>query len=101
MASQSKRIHTSGNAARSLAITSTSGTTIGYTLSVSELAPGAAASDFDGDGEIGFSDFLAFVSGFGKAAGDIGFDPTFDLDGDLQVTFSDFLVFVQNFGADF
>ncbi len=100
-ASQTKRIHTSGNIARSLAITSTSGTAIGYTLSVSELASGPATSDFDGDSEIGFSDFLAFVSGFGKTAGDVGFDPTFDLDGDLRVTFSDFLIFVQNFGADF
>ena len=100
-ATQSKRIHTSGNIARSLAITSTSGTAIGYTLSVSELASGPATADFDGDGEIGFSDFLAFVSGFGKTAGEVGFDPTFDLDGDLSVTFSDFLTFVQNFGADF
>ena len=100
-ASQSKRIHTSGNIARSLAITSTSGTAIGYTLSIAELVSGPAASDFDGDGEIGFSDFLAFVSGFGKTAGEVGFDPTFDLDGDLSVTFSDFLIFVQNFGADF
>ena len=100
-ATQSKRIHTSGNAIRSLAVTSTSGTAIGYTLSVYELASGPAAADFDGDGEIGFSDFLAFVSGFGKTAGDVGFDPTFDLDGDLQVTFTDFLIFVQNFGADF
>ena len=100
-ATQSKRIHTSGNIARSLAITSTSGTAIGYTLSIAELVSGPAASDFDGDGEIGFSDFLAFASAFGKTAGEVGFDPTFDLDGDLRATFSDFLIFVQNFGADF
>ena len=51
--------------------------------------------------EIGFTDFLAFASGFGKKAGEVGFDPTFDLDGDLQIAFSDFLTFVQNFGANF
>lgn len=98
---QSKRIHTSGTAIRSLAVTSTSGTTIRYTVSVSELASGPATADFDGDGEIGFTDFLAFASGFGKKAGEVGFDPTFDLDGDLQIAFSDFLTFVQNFGANF
>ena len=98
---QSKRIHTSGNAIKSLAVTSTSGTAITYTVSVSELAPGPATADFDGDGEIGFTDFLAFAAGFGKSAGEVGFDPTFDLNNDLQITFPDFLTFVQNFGTNF
>ena len=95
---QTKRIHASGNTA--LAITSTSGTAVGYTLSVSERASGTA-TDFNGDGEVGFTDFLAFTAGFGKKANEVGFDPTFDLDKDLQISFSDFLSFVQDFGKTF
>ena len=96
---QTKRIHISGGFP-ALAVTSTSGTTIGYTISVSELTPGTEA-DFDGDGEVGFTDFLAFASGFGTKANEVNFDPTYDLDNDHQVTFSDFLTFVQNFGKTF
>jgi hypothetical protein len=98
---RSRRIHTYGSADRALAVTTTSGTTRGYTLSVKSLSGGQtrAASDFDADGEIGFSDFLAFVVGFGKRAGDVGFDPTYDLNNDRQVAFADFLIFVKNFGT--
>ena len=48
--------------------------------------------DFDGDGSVGFQDFLIFAQGFG------GTDSRFDLDGDGSVGFRDFLVFAQNFG---
>ena len=50
--------------------------------------------DFDGDGRIDFSDFLAFVQAFGQE--DAPAD--FDLDGNSQVDFSDFLIFTGNFG---
>ena len=98
---QIRRIHDFGNHPRALSLTSTSGSARGYTLSASALAidsASPAASDFDGDGQIGFSDFLAFAGGFGKRTGDPGFDPTFDLNRDRSVDFSDFLIFVQNFG---
>ncbi|MBT3604198.1 MAG: hypothetical protein HN521_14170 [Candidatus Latescibacteria bacterium] len=99
---QTRRIHTYGSANRVLAITTTSGTGAesGYTLSIDALTDGHTpqASDFDANGEVGFSDFLAFASGFGKNEGDVGFDPTFDLNNDLKVAFADFLIFVHNFG---
>ena len=50
------------------------------------------AGDFDGDGRVGFSDFLGFAGAFGKK------EPRFDLDGDGTVGFSDFLIFATNFG---
>ena len=43
--------------------------------------------DFDGDGAVGFSDFLLFATGFG------GTDSRFDLNGDGAVGFADFLIF--------
>ena len=56
------------------------------------------ASDFNGDGTVGFADFLAFVPHFGKNPGDAGYDLKFDLDGDQGIGFSDFLIFAQSFG---
>jgi hypothetical protein len=99
-AGQTRRIHTYGSANRTLALTSTSGIARGYTLSIESLTDGQTptASDFDANGEVGFSDFLVFADGFGKSAGDVGFDPTFDLNNDRQVAFADFLIFVRNFG---
>ncbi len=55
--------------------------------------------DFDGDGTVGFSDFLAFASGFGTQQGDAGYDARYDLDGDGSVGFSDFLTFAGAFGS--
>jgi hypothetical protein len=56
----------------------------------SNILPG----DFDGNGEVGFPDFLAFAQAFGQD------NPSSeaDLNGDGRVDFSDFLVFAQNFG---
>ena len=56
------------------------------------------ASDFDGDGQVAFEDFLAFVHAFGTQSGQENFDPKFDLDGNGEVGFSDFLIFVNAFG---
>lgn len=50
------------------------------------------AGDFDGDGSVGFGDFLGFAGAFGKES------TTFDLDGDGRVGFGDFLIFATNFG---
>ena len=60
----------------------------------------AASPDFDGDGTVGFSDFVQFASRFGEQQGDVDFDARFDLDGDGQVGFSDFLIFARNFGKE-
>ncbi len=66
----------------------------------SEISFNATPSpDFDGDGTVGFSDFLAFASGFGTQQGDAGYDARFDLNGDGDVGFSDFLIFAGAFGS--
>ena len=51
-----------------------------------------ATPDFDGDGEIGLSDFFLFAEAFG------GSDPRFDLDGSGTVDFTDFFLFSEQFG---
>ncbi|MDE3260160.1 MAG: hypothetical protein OYM47_20190 [Gemmatimonadota bacterium] len=56
--------------------------------------------DFDGDGTVGFADFVQFAAKFGLSQGDEGYDARFDLDGDGTVGFSDFLIFAGRFGQD-
>lgn len=68
---------------------------------VSSVAPPAAAApalldgDVNGDGEVGFLDFLAISRNFGRdvAAVDQG-----DVDGDGVVAFKDFLIMSRNYG---
>ena len=55
-------------------------------------------SDFDGDGAVGFSDFVQFAAKFGLSRGDAGFDARYDLDGDGTIGFGDFVIFAQSFG---
>ena len=50
-------------------------------------------SDFDGDGRVGFSDFLAFAGQFGSRQGDGLYEAKYDLDSDGAVGFGDFLLF--------
>ena len=56
--------------------------------------------DFNGDGAVGFADFLLFASQFGLSRGDAGYDARYDLDGDETIGFSDFLIFVNAFGKE-
>ena len=58
----------------------------------------AADADFDGSGVVDVADFLQFVNGFGKTAGEDGYDEKFDFDGSGSVDFADFLQFVNVFG---
>ena len=53
---------------------------------------GLSVGDFDGDGSVGFSDFLMFAQAFGTN------DTKFDIDGDGSVGFADFLLFAAEFG---
>jgi len=55
-------------------------------------ATARATPDFDGDGEVGFSDFFLFAEAFGTS------DPRFDLDGSGFVYFADFFLFAEHFG---
>jgi len=58
------------------------------------------SADFNGDGEIGFTDFILFAGKFGSRAGQEGFDALFDLDGDGTVGFPDFITFAGKFGSE-
>lgn len=58
----------------------------------------AALPDFDGDGTVGFSDFLQFAERFGSSRGDTDYDIRYDLDGDDTVGFGDFVIFAASFG---
>ena len=49
-------------------------------------------ADFDGDGKVGFSDFLLFAEAYGST------NVRFDLNDDGQVDFEDFLLFAGDFG---
>ena len=60
--------------------------------------PQSTDADFDGDGTVGFSDFVQFAAKFGLSQRDAGYDARFDLDGDGHVGFSDFLIFAGSFG---
>lgn len=59
---------------------------------------GGLTADFDGDGTVGFSDFLQFVGVFGTSRGDEGYNARYDLDGNGSVGFSDFVIFAGAFG---
>lgn len=60
--------------------------------------PVATTPDFDGNGTVGFSDFLSFAGAFGSRTGNPSFNSKFDLDSDGSVGFSDFLIFAAAFG---
>ena len=51
------------------------------------------SSDFNGDGQIDFEDFLEFVNAYGSE------EARFDLDNSGRVDFADFLKFVDDFGS--
>ena len=65
---------------------------------VTFLIESMATPDFDGDGAVGFADFLLFVAQFGFSQDDEGYDARFDLDGDGTIGFGDFLIFANAFG---
>ena len=60
---------------------------------------GGRTADFDGDGAVGFSDFLQLAGAFGLSRGDAGYDERYDLDGNGMIGFSDFLIFAGSFGT--
>ena len=49
----------------------------------------ASIPDFDGDGTVGFSDFVKFAAKFGLSQDDVGYDAQFDLNGDGEIGFSE------------
>jgi hypothetical protein len=65
--------------------------------------PGIAQNsgfDFDNNGKIEFTDFLAFMNSFGSSSGDSNFNLGFDADNNGKIEFADFIAFSANFGKD-
>ena len=58
----------------------------------------AGSPDFDGNGTVGFSDFVLLAEAFGSVTGDAGYDARFDLNGNGAVGFGDFVIFASRFG---
>ena len=54
--------------------------------------------DFNGDGRVGFDDFVLFVGQFGLSRGDEQYEAKYDLDEDGTIGFGDFLIFGRSFG---
>ena len=59
----------------------------------------SADADLNGDGMVGFADFLIFAGMFGANQGDDRYDARADLDGDGAIGFGDFLIFANAFGT--
>ncbi len=62
------------------------------------VAEGPMASDFDGDGEVGFKDFVLFSHTFNTRSGEPGFNARMDLNGDGTIDFQDFISFSAAYG---
>jgi hypothetical protein len=58
-----------------------------------ENLPDGKRVDFDGDGIVGFPDFLMFAKAYNTP------DPRYDLDGSGMVDFPDFLIFALSYGS--
>jgi hypothetical protein len=71
--------------------------TPGASVVLSSAAAGLA-SDFDGNGEVGFDDFFAFAAAFGTRQGQAGYEAKFDLSKNGEVDFDDFFIFAGDFG---
>ncbi|MDA0746102.1 MAG: PKD domain-containing protein [bacterium] len=59
---------------------------------------GPLSPDFDGDGTVGFRDFVAFAGVFGAQSGDGRYDAKFDLTSSGDIGFSDFILFAMAYG---
>ena len=70
------------------------------TVTVNEDDDSALLPDFDGDGTVGFGDFLNFAEAFGSSQSDEGYEPRYDLNGDGEIGFEDFVIFAENFGKN-
>ncbi len=82
---------------RMLGSASDDGTMLLWDLTPYIVRPTSIA-DFDGDGTVGFPDFLLFVGAYGLSRGDAGYDERFDLDGNGTIGFSDLLILAESFG---
>jgi len=65
-----------------------------------ELKLQSLTPDFNGDGVVNFTDFLAFGGQFGARQGDGRYEVKYDLDSDGAIGFGDFLIFGNSFGKE-
>ncbi len=56
-------------------------------------------SDFDGDGRVAFSDFVAFGVRYGLSEADEGYDSVYDLNDSGAIDFADYLIFLNAYGG--
>ena len=67
---------------------------LGVALQVTALP----SPDFDGNGQVGFSDFVVFAGAYGSRPGDETYRAKYDLNGDGGIGFDDFVIFAGRFG---
>ena len=72
--------------------------TISAAIGVMLQVAAAPSPDFDGNGLVGFSDFVAFAGVFGAQRGDGKYSTAFDLTVDGGIAFDDFVIFAASFG---
>jgi hypothetical protein len=70
-----------------------------HTRAVLDGPPELKSSDFNGDRQVDFQDFIAFARNFGSTSDSASFDEKYDLDGNGHVNFADFIAFAGAFGA--
>ena len=58
----------------------------------------AKSSDINGDGHVDVTDLLRLAGSWGKASGQVGFDPACDLNSDGRVNVVDLLILADNWG---
>ncbi len=56
-------------------------------------------ADFNGDGQVNFADFIAFIFKYGMRRGDAEYDARYDLDSDGEIGFSDGQILTDQFGT--
>ena len=64
-----------------------------------QSGPATLTPDFDGDGMVGFADFVQLAGVFGSRRGDGKYQAKYDLDSNGAIGFSDFLIFTNDFGT--
>ena len=60
----------------------------------------APCPDINGDGRVGFADFLPFAEAFGSSRGTDRYHARYDLDADATIGFGDFLILSQFYGTE-
>jgi hypothetical protein len=71
------------------------GSSVVIHISVGGPAP---TPDLDGDGQVGFRDFIQFAQAFGAETGEEKYLPSADLDSNGEIAFRDFVLFAQSYG---